>query len=73
MLNRIMIVTALLFWYATVRMAIYHYFIPQVLALSHDDKRDNFDWWFAWFLAIPVTALSFVLVGVVTAFIFYGP
>lgn len=68
--NRILILIAVLVWYATVRMAIYRYFIPRVM--SHNGKVDEFDWWFSWAVALPMTGLTIVLGWFAISFVWHG-
>lgn len=70
--NRILILVAVLFWYATVRMVIYHYFVPYVLHDGKHEDVDNFDWYFSWGVAVPITMLSIMFGALTFEFIWKG-
>lgn len=68
--NRVLIVMTLVIWYATVRMAIYRYFIPKVL--DPGGTVDAFDWWWSWFIAIPATMITLMISALLVGFVLYG-
>jgi hypothetical protein len=54
---RIITVTTPICWYVTARTIIFYYFLS---GGRTDVNGQFFDWWWSWFMAIPVTAISLV-------------
>lgn len=65
MIRRLAIVAIIICCYVSVRTLIFYYFLGGMMSKRHSDL----DWWFSWFMAIPITMVGCIAIGVTVGFV----